>query len=76
MSRHTSSEEFTQDRPLQGTMATFTANSGLTSVFTGDHVAQQSGSLWRPWTGKEEKSGAHAVSSEKVSEVKRALVNV
>ncbi|KAI3364232.1 hypothetical protein L3Q82_011045 [Scortum barcoo] len=39
-------------------MEAFATNSGLTSVFTGDNVAQQSG-MWRPWTGTDSKNGAH-----------------
>ncbi|XP_040920659.1 protein ripply2 [Toxotes jaculatrix] len=38
-------------------METFATNSGLTSVFNGNNTTQQS-NLWRPWTGKEEKTGA------------------
>ncbi|XP_039981791.1 protein ripply2 [Xiphias gladius] len=43
-------------------METLTTNSGLTSVFTGDNVTQQS-NLWRPWTGKEKKTDAHETHS-------------
>ncbi|XP_041815181.1 protein ripply2 [Chelmon rostratus] len=32
-------------------MGTVATNSGLTSALTGVNVAQQSGPLWRPWTG-------------------------
>lgn len=60
-------------RTLQGTMSTFPANSGLPSVLTGDNATQQSGSVWRPWAGKQGESGAHAVSLESVSEVKCAF---
>lgn len=51
-----------QDRSLQGAMETFGTESGLTCVFSGDGVTQQSGGLWRPWTGAEDKTGAHKVS--------------
>ncbi|XP_070782529.1 protein ripply2 [Enoplosus armatus] len=45
-------------------METFTANSGLTSVFAGDNVSQHSaGPLWRPWTGTEDKTAAHKAHS-------------
>uniref|UniRef100_UPI0037E82823 protein ripply2 n=1 Tax=Semicossyphus pulcher TaxID=241346 RepID=UPI0037E82823 len=40
-------------------METFTANSGFNSVLTGQNVPQQPGSLWRPWTGTEDKRGAN-----------------
>uniref|UniRef100_A0A8D0CSF9 Ripply transcriptional repressor 2 n=1 Tax=Sander lucioperca TaxID=283035 RepID=A0A8D0CSF9_SANLU len=43
-------------------MGTFTTKVGLTSVYNGDNVTQQSGRLWRPWTGTEETTGAHKVS--------------
>ncbi|TKS75562.1 Protein ripply2 [Collichthys lucidus] len=44
-------------------MESFTANNGITSVFTGDNVSQQSGRLWRPWTGIEDKTAAHKAAS-------------
>ncbi|XP_049446184.1 protein ripply2-like [Epinephelus fuscoguttatus] len=44
-------------------METFGTESGLTCVFSGDGVTQQSGGLWRPWTGAEDKTGAHKARS-------------
>ncbi|XP_031178449.1 protein ripply2 [Sander lucioperca] len=44
-------------------MGTFTTKVGLTSVYNGDNVTQQSGRLWRPWTGTEETTGAHKAHS-------------
>ncbi|TKS75553.1 Protein ripply2 [Collichthys lucidus] len=54
-------------------MESFTANNGLTSVFTGDNVSQQSGRLWRPWTGVEDKTAAHKVSLDELKSLKRLL---
>ncbi|XP_028461863.1 protein ripply2 [Perca flavescens] len=44
-------------------MGTFTTKVGLTSVFNGDNVTQQSSHLWRPWTGTEDKTGTHKAHS-------------
>ncbi|XP_041662127.1 protein ripply2 [Cheilinus undulatus] len=40
-------------------METFNANSGLPNVLNGNNVPQQTGSLWRPWSGNADRSGAH-----------------
>lgn len=54
-------------------MESFTTNNGLTSVFAGDNVSQQSGRLWRPWTGIEDKTAAHKVSLDELKSLKRLL---
>uniref|UniRef100_A0A3Q1JXR2 Protein ripply2 n=1 Tax=Anabas testudineus TaxID=64144 RepID=A0A3Q1JXR2_ANATE len=42
-------------------METYSTDSGLTCVFTGGNATQQA-NFWRPWTGKENTTGALNVS--------------
>lgn len=59
ISPQTSSEEHTE------TMESFTANTGLTSAFTGENVMQpKANGLWRPWAGKEDRTATDMVKSE------------
>ncbi|XP_026197622.1 protein ripply2 [Anabas testudineus] len=41
----------------QAAMETYSTDSGLTCVFTGGNATQQA-NFWRPWTGKENTTGA------------------
>lgn len=59
----TPSEDLEQDWQLRGTMSILPANSGLNSRFPRANAEQQSGNMWRPWTGSLTNTAAQTVSA-------------